>query len=68
MNVENEREAVIERGKENKNVVNEEVRKALKKMKNGKAPGVDRIACEMLKEGRSNSNRIVHTSGKCMHE
>ena len=56
----------IERGREDKRVVKEEVRKALKKMKSGKASGVDGIACEMLKAGGSNSNRLVHTSGKCM--
>ena len=41
----------IKRGREDEKVVNEEVRKALKKMKSGKAPGVDGIACEMLKAG-----------------
>ena len=48
-----EREAVIstERGREDERVVKEEVRKALKKMKSEKAPGVDGIACEMLKAG-----------------
>ena len=41
----------IERGRQDKRVVKEKVRKALKKMKSGKAPGVDGIACEMLKGG-----------------
>ena len=48
--------------------VKKEVQKALKKMKSGKAPGVDGIACEMLKAKGSYSNRLIHTSGKCMYE
>ena len=39
----------IELGRKDESVVKEEVRKTLKKMKREKAPGVDGIACEMLK-------------------
>ena len=44
----------------------EEVQKTLKKMKSGKAPGVDEIACEMLKAG--GATVIDWFNGKCMYE
>ena len=55
----------IDRGREDERVVKKEVRKALKKMKSGKAPGVDGIN---VKNRGSNSNRLVYTSGKCMYD
>ena len=72
LNVEDWKEAVfltigmggskIEWGREDESVVKEEVRKALMKIKSGKAPGVDGIACEMLKQEK------WHMCGKCMYE
>ena len=79
LNVEDRREVVIssvgmgrskiERGREDERVVKEEVRKALKKMKSGKAPGVDGIACEMLKAGEATViDWFTRVANVCMTE
>ena len=47
----------------------EEVRKTLKKMKSGKAPGVDGIACEMLKAGGATViDWFTRVANVCMNE
>ena len=43
----------IGRCRKDESVVKEKAQKVLKKMKGGKAPGVDGIACEMLKAGEA---------------
>ena len=47
----------------------EEIRAALKKMKNGKCPGEDRITAEMLKHGGNALEKALQILlNKCLHE
>lgn len=51
--------AAIDKGEEEPNVMEDEIRAAMKKIKRGKAPGVDQIPAEALKAGGETSIEML---------